>query len=311
MLGVTVVGSANVDLVVGCARIPRIGETVAGHSLKKFLGGKGANQAIAVSRVAGDVKFLATVGDDDDGKFIKDQLSELGQGDADLFVDHTAPTGTALIAVDEHGKNSIIVVAGANNCWPKNAVDRTTQPTLCVSQFEIPLETIREFFARNRKLGGRNILNPAPFQEIPSDLLELVDCLVLNETEYLQFRSMESAADSLSLIRNDLKNSNLSVPIIVTVGERGVLFKLEDAAGFLPAYRVEAVDSTGAGDCFVGVYSAMISNGKSDVEAIRLANAAAGISVTRPGAAPSMPILSEIMDFVRSQDPERPEIESL
>ena len=311
MLGVTVVGSVNVDFVVACARIPRPGETVAGRSLTKFLGGKGANQAVAASRTAEGVVFFATVGDDESGHYVRDQLKLSGLSNSRIFVASGTPTGTAFITVDDSGNNSIVVVPGANDCWAPDAADGLTQPTICVSQFEIPLETIRRYFSRNRQLGGRNILNPAPFAEIPMGLLTLADFLVLNETEYLQFRSMEGQANSLSLIRNDLKNLNLAVPIIVTLGDQGVLFKLGDAAGFLPAHRVNVVDSTGAGDCFVGVYSALLSKDYADVEAIRLANAAAAVSVTRSGAAASMPTLSEILEFARSQESELMSIQAL
>ena len=169
-----------------------------------------------------------------------------------------------------------------------------------MAQFEIPQATIRRFFSRNRNLGGRNILNPAPFAPIPADLLSLVDRLVLNETEYLQFR-MPDADSPLSEIRQDLKNSEVSIPIIVTVGDQGVLFKLKESSGRLRTHSVKAVDSTGAGDCFVGVYAAMLSQGRSEVEAVRLANAAAALSVTRPGAASSMPTLAEVQEFAGSE----------
>jgi ribokinase len=301
-LGVTVVGSVNLDVVVGCSRIAQPGETVVGHSLKTYLGGKGANQAVAAARVTDQVKFIGVVGADESGKRLQEQLSLQGLGDARIFVDPSAPTGTAIISVDELGDNAIVVVPGANQCWPNDAADHLTRPTICVAQFETPLKTTLQFFSRNRRLGGRNILNPAPYAEIPPELLALVDRLVLNETEYLQFRSIERGMDSsLARIQSDLRNAEVLIPIIVTVGDQGVLFKLTETKGRLRAFAVKPLDTTGAGDCFVGVYAALLSQKYDEIDAIRLASAAAALSVTRAGAAASMPHLSEILEFARSQ----------
>lgn len=302
-MNVTVVGSINVDVVVGCMRLPRPGETVFGRSVVRHLGGKGANQAVAASRVCSRVKFFAAIGADDSGTFLQERLRDLGVADAEFFVDPSSPSGTALITVDESGGNSIVVVPGANDSWPESAADALNAPTICVAQFEIRQTTVQRFFARNRSLGGRNILNPAPFAAIPNELLSLTDRLVLNETEYLQFRSMDPASPP-SAIRQDLKESDSSVPIIVTLGNEGVLFKLRDEAGRLRAHAVNAVDSTGAGDCFVGVFAALLAEGRSELEAVQLANAAAAISVTRPGAASSMPTLAEILPFGETQSVE-------
>jgi len=194
------------------------------------------------------------------------------------------------------------VVPGANLCWPDDAADHLTRPTICVAQYETPLNTTLQFFSRNRRLGGRNILNPAPYAEIPPELLSLVDRLILNETEYCSFRSLAGGPDSsLARIQNDLRDAKVLVPIIVTVGDQGVMFRLKESKGRLRAYSVKPLDSTGAGDCFVGVYVALLSQEYAELDAIRLASAAAALSVTRAGAAASMPNLSEIQNFARSQ----------
>ena len=166
MLDVTVIGSAILDLVIASGRvIPRSGETILGRTLTRHLGGKGANQAVAASRVTDHVEFYASVGGDESGSYLQEQLRLSGLGNARILISESAPTGMAFIIVDDAGNNSIVVVPGANHHWPVDAADCLTQPTICISQFEIPLETTRRFFARNRELGGRNILNPSPLRK--------------------------------------------------------------------------------------------------------------------------------------------------
>ena len=298
MPGVTVLGSVNLDVVVRCARLPRPGETVLGSGLARSLGGKGANQAVAATRVGGEVAFLACIGADDAGAFLREQLEREGLRNAKLLVAPDAPSGTAFIAVDDAGNNSIIVVPGANDAWPEGMESHVTSGTVCVGQFEIPHDVTRHCFARNRELGGRNVLNPAPFAPIPHELLALTDRLIVNELEYLAFRSLDPLAD-VSIIAADLRAWKPCVPTIVTIGAQGVLFKFPAGGGRMAGHRVAAVDATGAGDCFVGVYAALVAQGRDDVDALRHANAAASLSVTRPGAAGAMPAWEDVRSFLQ------------
>jgi len=310
MHGVMVIGSINLDTVVQCDRLPRQGETVVGRSIERYLGGKGANQAVAASGFAEGVTLAAVVGKDEAGAFLRRELENLGV-DSKLQVAPDAPSGGAFITVDRRGENSIVIVHGANDAWPADTESILTRPMICVAQFEIPLNVTRAFFERNRKLGGKNILNPAPFNRIPQELLSLVDRLVVNESEYRLLRERSETDLSTSEVVEDFLQWAAPTTTILTLGDQGMLFRSDQRAVRLTAHRVNTIDATGAGDCFVGVYAALLSQGASDRDAILMANAAAALSVTRAGAARSMPTSDEVAAFVRSEGDKAPRIEIL
>ena len=295
---VFVAGSINMDLVATADRHPRIGETVAGTALLHFPGGKGANQAVATAKLGAPVTLIGRLGKDAFGDQLKAFLAAQG---IDLsFVQATpdAHTGTAVITT-ANADNTIVVIPGANALVSATdvAAPRLAKGDVAVSQFEIPLATIAAFFQRARAAGATTILNPAPAIACCTDLLDLVDILILNETELGLLASTElrdtddparfiDAARSLPFGKDRI--------ICVTLGKRGVLALIDGKPSIVAGRTVEAVDTTGAGDCFVGAVAAQLAGGQSIRDALDYANAAASICVQRMGAAPSMPTAAEV-----------------
>lgn len=295
---VFVAGSINMDVVATADRHPRIGETVAGRQVLYFPGGKGANQAVAASRLGARTTLIGRLGRDSFGTELKAFLGEQG---VDLgYVVETAEThtGTAIITVAE-ADNTIVVVPGANGLV--GADDVSVLPLLkgdvAVSQFEIPLPTIAAFFHRARAAGAMTVLNPAPAQKMSGELLELVDILVLNETELGFLAGTElSETDAAARITDVARQlqARADQTICVTLGKRGVLALAGREEIAVAGRVVKAVDTTGAGDCFVGALAAQLAEGAALREALTFANAAASISVQRMGAGPSMPTAEEV-----------------
>ena len=295
---VFVAGSINMDVVATADRHPRIGETVAGTALLYFPGGKGANQAISAARLGAPTTLIGRLGKDAFGDRLK---AFLGAQGVDLsFVQATAgaDTGTAVIT-SANADNTIVVIAGANALV---SVADVTSPVLArgdiaVSQFEIPLPATAAFFKRARTAGAATILNPAPATECRTELLELVDILILNETE-LGFLTKTALRDTDDLVR--FVEAARSLPIgrdktvCVTLGKRGVLALIDGEPRIVAGRTVTAVDTTGAGDCFIGAVAAQLAGGNSIGDALSYANAAASICVQRMGAAPSMPTAVEV-----------------
>jgi ribokinase len=297
MSKVIVAGSINMDIVAFTERHPKVGETVFGSDLNYFPGGKGANQAVSASKLGGETTIVGMVGTDGFGKELVKFLGEQGINNKILIAPET-PTGTALIIVSTMtSNNTIVVIPGANFKLTENDIKTTEieKGDILVCQFEIPTETIKAFFKRGKKVGTVNILNPAPAKTISKDLQTLVDILVLNETE-LEILS-ESKVDvedenSISNAVNKIKIEGQS--IIVTLGDKGVLAFIKDTVVKIEAQKVKAVDTTGAGDCFVGALAAKLSKSSTLVNSIEFANVAASICVTRQGAGTSMPTLNEV-----------------
>ncbi|MFK4488122.1 ribokinase [Bradyrhizobium sp. USDA 336] len=295
---VFVAGSINMDVVATADRHPRVGETVAGRQVLYFPGGKGANQAVAASRLGARTTLIGRLGRDSFGTELK---AFLGEQCIDLgYVVETAEThtGTAIITVAE-ADNTIVVVPGANGLV--GADDVSVVPLLkgdvAVSQFEIPLPTIAAFFHRARAAGAVTVLNPAPAQKMPGELLALVDILVLNETELgflagSELSDYDEAAKIIDVARK--LQARQDQTICVTLGKRGVLALAGREEISVAGRVVKALDTTGAGDCFVGALAAQLADGAALRDALRFANAAASISVQRMGAGPSMPTAAEV-----------------
>jgi ribokinase len=299
MMGdVFVAGSINMDVVATADRHPKIGETVAGNAVLYFPGGKGANQAVAAAKLGAATTLIGRLGGDAFGRDLK---TFLAAQDIDLsFVQQTAEahTGTAIITV-ANADNTIVVIPGANALV--SAAD-VAKPTLAagdvaVSQFEIPLPTIKAFFARARAAKATTILNPAPMVGIDRELLDLVDILILNETELGVLTNTElHDSDDLDRFIDAARSLGTSADrvICVTLGKRGVLAMVNGEPFTIAGRAVKAVDTTGAGDCFVGAVAAQLSSGNSIRSALAYANTAASICVQRMGAAPSMPTATEV-----------------
>ncbi len=295
---VWVAGSINMDIVATAARHPKIGETVPGTEVFIFPGGKGANQAVAAAKLGARTALIGRVGVDAFGRNLKDFLAEQNVDLTFLRDTPDAHTGTAVITVAE-GDNAIVVVPGANALVSERDVMQADIATddILVSQFEIPVPTITAFFARARAADATTILNPAPAIDFDRTLLDLVDILILNETELGAIAGRQVHEDDpderiLRIARTLLTRQ--SQTIVVTLGRRGALAWARENAVAIRGEIVESRDSTGAGDCFVGAVAAQTALGAPIERALQYANVAASICVQRMGAGPSMPTLSEV-----------------
>ena len=295
---VFVAGSINMDVVATADRHPRIGETVLGQAVLYFPGGKGANQAVAAAKQGAPTTLIGRLGADAFGQDLKAFLAAQG---VDLrFVRETAKahTGTALITL-ANGDNTIVVIPGANGLVDAAdvAAPMLAKGDIAVSQFEIPRPAIAAFFKRARGAGATTILNPAPAREFGPELFDLIDILILNESELGLLAKIElrDTDDHISFI-----DAARSLPfggdkiICVTLGRRGAFALIGGKPLIIPGRPVGAVDTTGAGDCFVGAVAAQLADGKTIQAALEYANAAASICVQRMGAARSMPNAAEV-----------------
>ncbi len=297
---IAVVGSLNLDVVARVARLPVPGETVLASSHVQSLGGKGANQAVAAARAGSAVQFIGRVGADAAGEALRSSLREAGVDTEHVIRDDVDATGTALIAVDSHGENTIIVVPGANaNLQPidiDGASDVIGRCSILLLQLEIPLETVRYAAGLAQRSGITVVLNPSPSQELPSSLLDLVDILVPNEEEVAYLSGMGSPVDPTSAA--GMLCSNGVEAVVITLGSRGSAVVNGSGETDIEPYPVNAVDTTGAGDAFVGNLVAALDVGQSLEEAARFASAAAALSVQVAGAQSSMPTRQQTEAFI-------------
>lgn len=298
MSKILVVGSANADLMIAMPKLPNPGETVRGHDFLVAPGGKGANQAIAAARLGGDVGFIGSIGDDDFGRSIKKSLLDSGVDTARLCVRPNSATGVALIFSEACGENMIVIAAGANDfLLPADidaAADAIAEASIIVCQFESPAATIERLVNAAKLSRVPVLLNPAPARRMADEMVDGIRFLVPNRQELAHLTGLptrtladvEAAAKAL-LVRG-------AESVIVTLGREGVLRASVAGARVFPAPIVEAVDTTGAGDTFVGGFAAEWCR-TSDVDAaISFAQRAAAYSVTGRGAQASMPWLSDL-----------------
>lgn len=304
----TVAGSANMDMVVRVERIPIPGETTLGGAFTTVPGGKGANQAVAAARLGGHVHFLARVGQDAFGDALVAALAEAGVTTAAVGRDETEPTGVALIGVDAHGQNAIIVAPGANYRLSPQDVDAAKEiiasSDFLVLQLEISLETVLHAVQLAKQVGTRVILNPAPVRHtnpLPDALLHQIDLLVPNEHEavaLLGFAFVEG--HDLGDVARQLQ-AKTGGTVVVTLGGEGSLVATADGVEAVPALPVTPVDTTAAGDCFTGGLAVALAEGQSLMDAVQFASRAAAVSVTRRGAQPSLPIRADV-DAIATKD---------
>jgi len=300
---VFVAGSINMDVVATADRHPQVGETVAGKAVLYFPGGKGANQAVAAAKLGASATLIGRLGVDAFGQELRTFLAAQGIDLALVKDTAEAHTGTALITI-ANADNTIVVVPGANALVSADDVSAAilAKGDVAVSQFEIPLPAILAFFQRARAAGATTILNPAPAIKFGRELLDLVDVLVLNETELAllagtELRDSDDDARFVEAIR--LLQTRAEQTVCVTLGRRGVLAVVNGEASVIAGRAVKAVDTTGAGDCLVGALAAQLARGSAILDALKYANAAASICVQRMGAAPSMPTAVEVKDTLR------------
>ncbi|KRK98873.1 ribokinase [Secundilactobacillus odoratitofui DSM 19909 = JCM 15043] len=298
---VTVIGSLNVDTILEIPRLPKPGETLAMGDQSFAGGGKGANQGIAAGRAGADTYFIGKIGDDANGKFMVKSMTDSNINVDEITVTKDAKTGQAFILLDENGQNSILVYGGANQALTTADVDHAeatiAKSDFIITQFETPLDVAEAAFKTAKANDVVTILNPAPArQAIPASLMAVSDLVVPNETECQTLTGVE-ITDEASMIKGAEKLHEMGAKgVIITVGDKGAFYHTVDGNyGFVDAFKVKAVDTTAAGDTFIGALSSQLKKDFSNLpDAIRFANRASSITVQRMGAHPSIPTLAEI-----------------
>lgn len=297
MSRVVVCGSLNMDVVVQSARRPAPGETILGAEVSFLPGGKGLNQAIASARLGTPTAMVGAVGDDAFANSLRGFLADNDVDSTSVTEVDGPATGVALIQVAE-GDNSITVASGANMHFEASMLRDEPRPDeVWVMQFETPLAATREILVRARTAGARTVLNLAPYTDHPADLLQSVDVAVLNEIELGQASGTRldasSSTDSVVAACNVLRERGARA-VIATLGARGAVVVSAEGVDTIPAFQTRVVDTTGAGDCFVGALASRLAAGLTPAEAARFASVAASCSVERLGAAPAMPTGEEV-----------------
>ena len=304
---IAIVGSVNVDLVFRAPRLPAVGETLLGHSFQQIRGGKGANQAVAAARLGAPVLFVGAVGDDAFGADARNGLNAEGINVEHLTVIAHTATGVAGIVVQDDGDNSIVLAAGANAALSTVHIDNAStsirQARLLICQLETPITTVTHAINIARQNGGITILNPAPAQDLDDALLRQVDYLILNEVEARQLSGIavndpHTAQDAAQILLQRGVGA-----VIVTLGEQGAICCTANDQQTIAAHRVKVVDTTAAGDTFVGAFAVSLLQGLTIDQACAQAQSAAAITVTRLGAQTSIPTRAELETFIQKNQP--------
>jgi ribokinase len=299
-----VIGSINMDLVIQVPRFPAPGETITGGDLQTYPGGKGANQAAALSRQQIRTAMVGKVGDDPYGQQLIQSLRDQQVDITGVRISGESATGSALISVTAEGENSIILSPGANRSICTEDIDPSkgliASSSVMLLQLEIPLPAVEYAARMGQEQGLKVILNPAPAAELPHSLLESVDILVPNESELalLSGREISDISDAESAAKR-LMDRGIPV-VIVTLGDQGALLVEKSGSQHIPAAEVEVVDTTAAGDSFIGGLAAGILQHKPLPEAVRYANIAGALATTKSGAQPSLPTAAEVENFYLS-----------
>lgn len=296
---IVVVGSLNMDLVVRAAHLPQAGETILGTDFRTFPGGKGANQAVAAARLGGKVKMIGRVGADDFGSALLQNAAADGVDTTYILRDGEAATGVALITVDSAGQNTIVVASGANGRLTAEDVSAAEEAfhgaAVLLLQLESPLQAVARAIELAKRHAAKVVLNPAPAQVLDAALLSGVDYLIPNQTELALLTGIEQIPDALSALQSWGVRC-----VIITLGDDGALLIEDGNQTHLPAYRVLVVDTTAAGDAFVGAFAVALTAGLTPRQAVEWGNAAGALAVTRAGAQPSLPTRAEFDRFRRS-----------
>ncbi|QQO09376.1 ribokinase [Breznakiella homolactica] len=304
MKRIAVIGSSNVDIVLQLDRFPAVGETVAGKKLDKFPGGKGANQAYACGRLGGNISFLSLVGSDEHGDLILENMKTAGVDYSRVETTGLQPTGSAYIYVNNEGKNTIVVLAGANGLCDVAYVQRHHEiirdSDIVVLQMEVPEETVYHTVGSAFEAGKIIIFNPAPAPaEIPDEILSKIDYFTPNETELekLSGKKTDSLPDIEEAARFFLNKGVKNV--IVTLGSKGAMLVSPTVTKLYPPPDVHVVDTTAAGDTFNAAVAVRLAENSSVEDAIIFANFASSLSVSRNGAQSSIPDRTEVEKFIK------------
>lgn len=301
---ITVIGSLNMDLVTYTSRMPKLGETIIGKSFKQLPGGKGANQADAIAKLGLAVKMVGCIGEDDLGNTLVQALRKDGVDTAYVATVKGASTGIAAITVDTEGNNCIIVVPGANNMLTiermQAAFKAIEEASVVVAQLEVPIETVKYGLKAAKQLGKITILNPAPAVMLEDEMLASVDILIPNETELEAISGMKIRTEDDLYPAAQLLIDKGVRELIITLGDKGCIHINKQGSNTYKAHKVKAVDTTAAGDSFIGALAVAISEGKVLAEAIAFATAAGALTVTKEGAQIALPLRAEVEAFIRN-----------
>ena len=299
---IAVVGSFMMDLVVQCNRLPLEGQTIVGQDFNTFVGGKGSNQAIAAARLGANVSMIGRVGTDNFGDELLKNLSAEGVDSQFVVKDTEMGTGVAMITVDANGDNTIVAVPKANMSLKPDNIDQAESAIAVADILLLQLEVSLLAVQRAAEIAKANdvpvLLNPAPARRIPMELMNLVDILVPNETETefltgFRLTDMESIKSAAKHLLEE------SVPtVVLTLGDQGALLATAEDIQLVPSYSVKAVDATAAGDAFCGTLAVSVARGDSWESAVNFANAAGALTVTKLGAAPSIPTREQVIELI-------------
>ncbi|HCW54212.1 MAG TPA: ribokinase [Clostridium sp.] len=302
---ICILGSMNMDMVLRVKNQPKEGETILAKSFEKIPGGKGANQAVAAKRSGSEVYMIAKVGKDDNGKYLKEKLEHEKIDTSFVFEDKREATGMAVITINDKGDNSIIVVPGSNMTLTQYEIEATysklAESDILIAQFETNEDMTINAFKKAKELGKVTILNPAPAKKIDDELLKVTDIIIPNETEAelltgIKVETLEDAQRAGKIfLEKGVKYS------IITLGSKGAAVIGEDFNEIVDAYKVNAIDTTAAGDSFIGGLSSKLdcNNLTKDslIESVRFGNRVSSITVQRSGAQPSIPYLREVIEI--------------
>jgi ribokinase len=301
---ITVIGSSNTDLVATVLKLPSPGETVMGNDFIIAPGGKGANQAVAIARIGGDVTFIAKIGTDDNGNQSLKNFKKDGINTEFVFQTDEVPSGVALIFVDKNGENMLVPVPGANGKLCPDDIDKARKAienaNIIVLQLEVPLETVEHAINVAYKANVSIVLNPAPGRKLEPSIIKMVSYITPNETEAEILTDIKVIDDSSAQEAGKRLLEFGAKTAIITLGKRGVMIVNPDDSYLVPAFVVDAVDATAAGDAFTGGFAYAIATGKDIKSSARFGNAVAGLTVTKMGAQPSMPTKDELDEFLKT-----------
>lgn len=300
MKKICVIGSLNMDLVVSVDKMPKPGQTLIGDSFKEVPGGKGANQAVAMARLEGNVSMIGKVGNDGFGQTLINALKK-DSVCTDYIKMEQGPSGVALITVDKNAENCIVVAPGANFKLTESDIDYNIDAIknsdIVVVQLETPINTIKYALKKAKELGKYTILNPAPAIKLEDELIKNVDLLTPNETELEIISGISiNNEEDLNKAAQEMINKGV-VELIVTLGSKGSLYINKEKSIFKKAYKVKAVDTTAAGDSYTGALAVAFANGESTEEAMDFASKVGALSVQKEGAQSSLPTLEDVKNF--------------
>lgn len=300
MVEIIVVGSLNMDLSVNVPRIPLPGETISGGNLLTSAGGKGANQAAACARLGRQVAMVGSVGQDDFGRRMKGNLEKFGVDTSLVAEVAEAPSGTAMILVDHHAENCIVLSAGANHCVSLNAecLNRLKQAKLILLQLEINLDVVKQTISVAHDAGVPVILNPAPAIDLPAELYRQVTYLIPNETEASLLSSVEVKDEQSAAKAAMVLLERGPQAVIITLGGEGAILVTREKKQYFPAFPIQAVDTTGAGDAFIGGFASALVEGKDLETAMRMASGNGALAAMKLGAQASLPTHAELDQFL-------------